>query len=47
MLSGEDSYNISLVSSQLLRKQTKRKCVKKKKKKQDFPGGAVAGGLCS
>ena len=33
MLSGEDSYNISLVSSQLLRKQTKRKCVKKKKKK--------------
>lgn len=29
MLSGEDSYNISLVSSQLIRKQTKRKCVKK------------------
>lgn len=33
MFSGEDSYNISLLSSQLLRKQTKRKSVKKKNKK--------------
>lgn len=32
MFSGEDSYNISLLSSQLLRKQTKRKSVKNKNK---------------